>query len=115
MIFETPIGVAGAGLSRRPRPHAIGLEMATIKSKLVAVMWRKDMKRFYAMFALAVLALGGSSVVPARAAPPTVTPSPGYDARLQEQRAASAVYSPVVPAAKPVTRRHVKRTHEVSH
>jgi hypothetical protein len=25
---------------------------------------------------------------PAAAAPPTVTPSPGYDARLQEQRAA---------------------------
>jgi len=121
MIFERTIGVAGAGLFCRrcvlPRPRLIGLEMATIKSKLVAVMWRKDMKRFYAMFALAaVLALcGWSSVVPARAAPPTVTPSPGYDARLQEQRAASAVYSPVVPAAKPVTRRHVKRTHDVSH
>ena len=33
---------------------------------------------------------------PATAAPPTVTPSPGYDARLQEQRAAMHQ-----PAARP--------------
>ena len=38
---------------------------------------------------------------PAQAAPPTVTPSPGYDARLQEQRRAAAVYQPEAPAAKP--------------
>src|SRR6266404_3803837 len=58
------------------------------------------MKRFcpslvYSSLAVAALmALGGWAVVaPARAAPPTVTPSPGYDARLQEQRAAaSAIY-----------------------
>ena len=31
----------------------------------------------------------GLSLIPAHAVPPTVTPSPGYDARLQEQRAAS--------------------------
>ena len=33
------------------------------------------------------LAVWGSSI-PAYAVPPTATPSPGYDARLQEQRAA---------------------------
>ena len=38
---------------------------------------------------LAISALAGwLSLVPAHAAPPTVIPSPGYDARLQEQRAA---------------------------
>jgi hypothetical protein len=69
---------------------------------------RIDMKRTSAAL-LAAVALGlGSSL--AHAAPPTVTPSPGYDARLQEQRAASAakVAEPVIPAA-PVARRH-KRT-----
>jgi hypothetical protein len=44
----------------------------------------------------AVAALGGWALMaPASAAPPTVTPSPGYDARLQEQRAAPVI---VVPA-----------------
>jgi hypothetical protein len=38
-----------------------------------------------------------------------VTPSPGYDARLQEQRAAQRIYEPVVRYSKPVSRRHVKR------
>jgi hypothetical protein len=46
--------------------------------------------------AIAVLA-GWASLMPAQAVPPTVTPSPGYDARLQEQRGASrAVVAPVV-------------------
>ena len=43
----------------------------------------------------------------AHAAPPTVTPSPGYDARLQEQRAAAA--KATSPEVAPVTpRRHKK-------
>ena len=52
--------------------------------------------------------LGWASVIPAHAVPPTVTPSPGYDARLQEQRAASR--AAVAPVVKP---RRVKkpRTH----
>jgi len=59
---------------------------------------------------LAVAALGGWALLaPARAAPPTVTPSPGYDSRLQEQRAAPAVNP------KPVARRRVKRTHDGVH
>jgi len=53
-----------------------------------------------------------AALAPAHAAPPTVTPSPGYDARLQEQRAASrTVYEPVAPVARHVPRRHGKKTH----
>ncbi|MGH6644488.1 MAG: hypothetical protein ACRED3_17505 [Bradyrhizobium sp.] len=54
--------------------------------------------------------LGFVSVVPADAAPPTATPSPGYDARLQEQRAASRAYEPAAPVTKPVPPRRTKRT-----
>ena len=61
-----------------------------------------------AALAIAVY-LGVASVIPAHAVPPTVTPSPGYDARLQEQRAASRVYTPVAPARKPP--RRTKRHH----
>ena len=56
-----------------------------------------------APLAIAVLA-GWASLTPAHAVPPTATPSPGYDARLQEQRAASRAV--VAPAAKP---RRVKK------
>ena len=49
--------------------------------------------------------LGWASVIPAHAVPPTVTPSPGYEARLQEQRAASArANQPVAPVTKPPRR-----------
>ena len=59
------------------------------------------------MVLLAVLALAAGS---ARAAPPTVVPSPGYDARLQEQRAAAAASGqPAVPAPKPVSPAKRKR------
>jgi hypothetical protein len=75
------------------------------------------MKRIYAGLAIAtVVALGsGAPLTPASAAPPTVTPSPGYDARLQEQRAAQRNYEPVVPYSRPVSRRHVKRIHDGAH
>jgi hypothetical protein len=48
------------------------------------------------------------------AAPPTVTPSPGYDARLQEQRAASAMSAPaaVAPLRPAYRRHHAKRVHQ---
>jgi hypothetical protein len=64
----------------------------------------------------AVVVFGGRFLMaPASAAPPTVTPSPGYDARLQEQRsargnAAPVTYEPLVPAAKPASAR-VRRAH----
>jgi hypothetical protein len=54
--------------------------------------------------AIAALLVAGTI---ARAAPPTVTPSPGYDARLQEQRAAAA--KAAQPAASPVTPRHHRK------
>ena len=56
-----------------------------------------------ALLAIAILA-GWASLTPAHAVPPTVTPSPGYDARLQEQRAASR--AAVAPVVKP---RRVKK------
>jgi hypothetical protein len=73
------------------------------------------MKRFYARLAIAaaVALCGWALVMPANAAPPTVTPSPGYDARLQEQRAAAAreIYEPVIRPPVPVSPRHVSRRH----
>jgi hypothetical protein len=53
--------------------------------------------------AIAILA-GWASLTPAHAVPPTATPSPGSDARLQEQRAASR--AAVAPVVKP---RRVKK------
>ena len=62
------------------------------------------------MAALVVAAsVGWASLIPAHAAPPTVTPSPGYDARLQEQRAASRAST--VPIVKPASPRRGKKTH----
>jgi hypothetical protein len=59
---------------------------------------------------LAAIALAGwASLIAAHAAPPTVTPSPGYDARLQEQRAAtSTVQQPVAPVITPAHPRRGK-------
>ena len=61
-----------------------------------------------ALMAVAALAVWGS-LIPAHAVPPTVTPSPGYDARLQEQRAASRAST--VPIVKPASPRRGKKTH----
>ena len=59
-----------------------------------------------ALMAMAVLAVPGASI-PAYAVPPTATPSPGYDARLQEQRAAQRRH--VEPALKPAPKRRGKK------
>jgi hypothetical protein len=80
---------------------------------------RKDMKRIYAASAIAAFVLGSAAwMAPASAAPPTVTPSPGYDARLQEQRAAQTyrapVYEPVVRYHRPAHRHHVEQ-HDGAH
>ena len=73
------------------------------------------MTRFYAKpaIAAAVALCGWVLVMPAKAAPPTAIPSPGYDARLQEQRAAAAAqsYEPVIRPAVSVSRRHVSWRH----
>jgi hypothetical protein len=67
------------------------------------------MKRFGATAVAAAVMLAGIWVSQVQAAPPTVTPSPGYDARLQEQRAASTVHPPIAPVVRPVRRRHHAR------
>jgi hypothetical protein len=67
------------------------------------------MKLTYAALAVAAIAM----VAPAHAVPPTVMPSPGYDARLQEQRAAPTIYQ---PAPRAFHRRHPpKRIHDGAH
>jgi hypothetical protein len=71
---------------------------------------RSGMKPIRAAPLAIVAFLGFVSVVSAHAAPPTATPSPGYDARLQEQRAASRVHEPVAPVIKRVPPRRAKRT-----
>jgi hypothetical protein len=53
-----------------------------------------------APLAIAIL-VGWTLLSPAQAVPPTATPSPGYDARLQEQRAAArAATTPVVKSRR---------------
>jgi hypothetical protein len=84
--------------------------MATIDSER-CVTGENEMNRFHASRAIAAVAVFGSWAVPANAAPPTATPTPGYDARLQEQRAARTVYEQAAPVAKSVPRRRIKRTY----
>ena len=82
--------------------------MATMVRECRAVDGRDGMK---GMAPLAIAAiLGWGSLAPAHAAPPTATPSAGYDARLQEQRTAVRVYEPVAPFTRPVTPRRARRT-----
>jgi len=61
------------------------------------------------LFAFSIAALLGCvSSIPAHAVPPTVTPSPGYDARLAEQRRALRSPPPVI-IEKPSHRRSIVR------
>ena len=62
------------------------------------------MKRILA--GLAVATTFGILTVPAHAVPPTATPSPGYDARLQESRSATTIYT---PAPRPPKAQRKKR------
>lgn len=70
------------------------------------------MKRLYAVVAAATFT-SLISTSPAGAAPPTVTPSPGYDARLQEERAARSAV--IVPTSPLKSRRDPKRQHHHPH
>jgi len=84
------------------------MAMMVRECRASAVKGSSGMKRAgVASLAIAAI-LGFVSVIPAHTAPPTVTPSPGYDARLQEQRTTS-VREPVAPVVKPVAPRRVKR------
>jgi len=62
------------------------------------------MKRIGLTLAAAVTIAAGSFVTPARAVPPVATPSPGYDARLQESRK-SATTTVTPQPAKPKPRK----------
>jgi hypothetical protein len=57
---------------------------------------------------MAVVLAGSASLTPAQAVPPTATPSPGYEARLQEQRAAQRRH--FEPALKPAPKRRGKKS-----
>ena len=61
------------------------------------------MKRIWIAVAAMAAISAGVFVAPARAVPPTATPSPGYDARLQESRGGSAtiIYTPAPRPPKP--------------
>jgi hypothetical protein len=70
------------------------------------------MKQSCKAFAVAAVVTVGAWTSQAMAAPPTVTPSPGYDARLQEQRAAAAHSAPAGSVFQPVYQRHhARRVH----
>jgi hypothetical protein len=70
------------------------------------------MKLTYAALAAVAVAMSAGSVpiAPAQAVPPTVTPSPGYDARLQQAQAAPTLSQPAPRAFHP--RHHPKRIHD---
>jgi hypothetical protein len=65
-----------------------------------------------AVVAVAILA-GPALIAPAQAVPPTVTPSPGYDMRLQQAHAAPTVYAPAPRAFS--SRHRPKRIHGGAH
>jgi hypothetical protein len=70
------------------------------------------MKQCCRAVALGAALIGGALAGLAIAAPPTVVPSPGYDARLQEQRARMAAPTPAyqpAPRRKPKPHRSVPR------
>jgi hypothetical protein len=64
------------------------------------------------MAGIALAALCAASIL-AQARPPTVTPSPGYDRRLQESRSApSGTATTATPTNPPATTpRHSKKKH----
>jgi hypothetical protein len=73
------------------------------------------MKPTYAALAAVAVAMSAGSVLiaAAQAVPPTVTPSPGYDARLRQAQAAPTLSQ---PAPRAFHRRHApKRIHDGAH
>jgi hypothetical protein len=66
------------------------------------------MNRVFAVLA-AVMAFGSLALIaPAHAVPPTATPSPGYDARLQESRSGTTIYTPAPRPPKPPRKKPVQ-------
>ena len=58
-------------------------------------------KTFCAAFAAALSLICWGAIAPAHARPPTVTNSPGYEARLAESRKARTAAQALQPVAKP--------------
>jgi hypothetical protein len=74
---------------------------------------RSKMNRICTACAVAALMVTGM-LTPVLAAPPTVVPSPGYDARLQDSRKAATATNPTVidpatPSAPAAPRHHTKK------
>ena len=63
------------------------------------------MKRIWIALAAITAISAGVGVAPARAVPPTATPSPGYDARLQESRGGGSATTIYTPAPRPPKQR----------
>jgi hypothetical protein len=82
--------------------------------ELTTQVWEEQVSRPI-VFAVLALISNTAFLAAAQAAPPTVTPSPGYDARLQEQRKGTSTSMPERPSSPnnpPVqARRHSRRTH----
>lgn len=75
-----------------------------MRTLLLKVLERKS----FAAIAVAMAILSIGAIAPAFAVPPTATPSPGYDARLAEQRSAAEVQAPA-HARKPLPRPPAQR------
>ena len=65
--------------------------------------------------ALLVIAMSGIWFGAAHAAPPTVTPSPGYEARLQQQHSAQIAHESLGRDLQPPAPRHGKRHQARAH
>jgi len=57
---------------------------------------------------LAAIVAFGCLALPAYAVPPTVTPSPGYDARLRESRSATTIQTPAPRPPKTYRKKRVQ-------
>jgi hypothetical protein len=72
--------------------------------------WEEQVSRPVVFAFLALLLISNTAFLPAvHAAPPTVTPSPGYDARLQEQRKMTSTSTTLTRTNPPVMPRHYAR------
>lgn len=72
------------------------------------LLFRILKRKFFATIAVAMAISGIGVIAPAFAIPPTVTPSPGYDARLAEQRRAAEAQARA-HTRKPLSRRPAPR------
>jgi hypothetical protein len=100
---------AHEGAVRSDEFHRLAIAMMAGNSRLRM----RSMSMIRTGAVLMMFAISGIWFGPAHAAPPTVTPSPGYDARLQEQRSAQIAHEPL--DRNPPARHHGKRHHARTH